>query len=166
MPADLQRARSVSSLPHAHGAAPKLIRVVLADDHELMRARLRALLDADESVEVVADTAELADAINHVFRTRPHVLVLDMSMSSGSSIGAIRSLRSHVPGTQVVVMKMQAIAPASKAWRALPQPAGAHGAGGLACGSAAGATGPVGSAACTVVPPSSPDSSSSVPPTR
>ena len=83
---------------------------MLADDHDLMRARLRALLTEDERFELIADTADLGEAIRQVSRARPDVLVLDMSMPSGSSAEAISALRADVPGTQIVVMKMEASA--------------------------------------------------------
>ena len=97
------------------------ISVVLADDHELMRSRLRQLLDEDELTEVIADTNDLGEAVRIVLRTQPDVLVLDMSMSSGSSIDAIRRLREQIPGTQIVVLKMEA----SAAYAALALEAGA-----------------------------------------
>jgi len=90
----------------AAGAPP--ISVVLADDHELMRARLRSLFEEDEQIEVIADTGELREAMRWVLRTRPRVLVLDMSMPSGSSIEAIRRLRARLPETEIVALKMEA----------------------------------------------------------
>jgi two-component system response regulator NreC len=87
-----------------------LISVVLADDHELMRSRLRQLLDEDELIEMIADTNDLGEAVRCVLRSHPRVLVLDMSMSSGSSIDAIRRLREQAPGTEIVVLKMEASA--------------------------------------------------------
>lgn len=90
---------SVGSLP---------ISVVLADDHELMRARLRGLLEDDEQIDVIADTGELVEAIDCVLRAAPRVLVLDMSMPRGSSIEAIRRLRSRMPDTEIVALKMDA----------------------------------------------------------
>jgi DNA-binding NarL/FixJ family response regulator len=90
--------------------ARDLIRVVLAEDHGLMRARLRQLLEEDELIEVIADTGELAEAVGSVFDVRPHVLVLDTSMARGSSIDAIRRLREQAPGTEIVVLKMEASA--------------------------------------------------------
>jgi DNA-binding NarL/FixJ family response regulator len=83
---------------------------VLADDHELMRSRLRHLLEEDEWIEVIADTDDLGEAVRSVLRSRPRVLVIDMSMRSGSSIDVIRHLREHAPGTEIVVLKMEASA--------------------------------------------------------
>jgi two-component system response regulator NreC len=86
------------------------IRVVLADDHELMRERLRALLEEDGRFLVIAETADLGEAIGYVLRARPDVLVLDLSMPTGSSIAAIRRIRTEAPLTHIVVMKMEASA--------------------------------------------------------
>lgn len=83
------------------------IEVVLADDHDVMRGRLRRVLDEDATIHVIADTGDLGEAIRLVFCIRPTVLVLDMSMAGGSTIDAVRLLRRHIPGTAIVVMKME-----------------------------------------------------------
>jgi DNA-binding NarL/FixJ family response regulator len=83
------------------------IRVVLADDHALIRRSLRRLLDAEDEIDVVAEAADLATAEHRVHEDRPGVLVIDLSMSNGSSIEAVRRLRRQVPSTQIVVVTMQ-----------------------------------------------------------
>jgi two-component system response regulator NreC len=85
-------------------AAP--IRVVLADDHALMRRGLRLLLDGEIGVEVIAEAVDLASVVRLVHSHRPHVLVLDLSMPDGSSIETISKLRERVPDTQIVVLTM------------------------------------------------------------
>lgn len=89
----------------ASDAAP--IRVVLADDHAMMRRGLRRLLDREQDVEVIAEADDLSSALEHVRTERPHVLVLDLGMPDGSSVDAIGELRERVPETQVVVITMQ-----------------------------------------------------------
>jgi two-component system response regulator NreC len=88
-------------------SAEPSIRVVLADDHALMRRSLRLLLDGEDSVEVVAEAGDLLTVRRHVYGHLPHVLVIDLSMSNGSSIAAIRQLRERVPGTEIVVLTME-----------------------------------------------------------
>jgi DNA-binding NarL/FixJ family response regulator len=83
------------------------IRVVLADDHPLMRRSLRRLLDGEGRVEVVAEAGDLLAVKHHVHGYLPRVLVIDLSMSNGSSIEAIRQLRRQVPGTEIVVLTME-----------------------------------------------------------
>lgn len=82
------------------------IRVVLADDHTLMRRSLRLLLDGEDDVEVVAEASDLATVVSHVGRHRPNVLVADLRLPTGSSIDAIRKLRAQAPDTEVVVLTM------------------------------------------------------------
>jgi two-component system, NarL family, response regulator NreC len=90
------------------GPSPELpIRVVLADDHALMRRSLRLLLDREEGVEVVAEAEDLTTVMRHVHERQPHVLVLDLSMPDGSSIEAIRRLREEVTSTEIVVLTME-----------------------------------------------------------
>jgi two-component system response regulator NreC len=106
MPTQRQVVHALAGSTPRPSAAP-LIRVVLADDHALMRRRLRVLLDADEGVEVIAEAGDLQAARRQVDVQLPHVLVIDLSMSNGSSIEAIRHLRRRVPGTQIVVLTME-----------------------------------------------------------
>jgi len=58
-------------------------------------------------MDVIAEAAEISQVMRHVHGHRPHVLVLDLQMPSGSSIDAIRRLRAEVPGTEIVVLTMQ-----------------------------------------------------------
>jgi len=83
------------------------IRVVLADDHEVMRRSLRRVLEAEKGIDVIAEGDDLATVMRCVQAKRPNVLVLDLSMRSGSSIEAIRRLRDGVPATEIVVLKME-----------------------------------------------------------
>jgi two-component system, NarL family, response regulator NreC len=87
--------------------AASAIRVLLADDHALMRRSLRLLLDGEAGLEVIAEATDLASVERHVQGRQPHVLVLDLNMPGGSSIEAISRLREHSPETQIVVMTME-----------------------------------------------------------
>ncbi len=88
------------------GATPA-IRVVVGDDHSLMRRTLRLLLESEDGLEVVAEASDLTGAMRHVHGHSPHVLILDLSMPDGGSIEAIRRLRAQAPGTEVVVLSME-----------------------------------------------------------
>ena len=83
------------------------IRVVIADDHAVVRRGLRQLLDAEEGFEVVAEAADLAGARRYVRGHHPDVLVLDLNLPEGLSLGAIPELRAECPETQIVVLTMQ-----------------------------------------------------------
>lgn len=96
---------SVSDAPATQPGAP--IRVVLADDHALVRRNLRLLLDREHGLEVVAEATDLPMVTRHMHRHAPKVLVLDLHMPGGLSIEAIRRLREHVPETEIVVLTME-----------------------------------------------------------
>jgi len=89
------------------GRLATAIRVVLADDHALVRRSLRLLLDGEDGVEVIAEAADLQTVARHVHGHAPRVLVLDLQMPGGSSIDAIRRLREQAPGTEIVVLTME-----------------------------------------------------------
>jgi len=82
------------------------IRVVLADDHQLVRRSARLFLERGNDVEVIAEAADLFTAMRHVSGHLPHVLVLDLQMPNRSSIEAVRRLRAQVPETEIVVTAM------------------------------------------------------------
>ncbi|MHB8234458.1 MAG: response regulator [Solirubrobacteraceae bacterium] len=83
------------------------IRVVLADDHALMRRTLRLLLEGEQGVEVIAEAGDLNLLVRHVDAHQPHVLVLDLGMPDGSSSEAIRQLRERLPEMQIVIVTME-----------------------------------------------------------
>ena len=110
MPAHLRLAPSPStdaSNSDTKPLASPAIRVILADDHALMRRSLRLLLDSEADLEVIAEADELPLVVRHVHGQRPHVLVLDLSIPGGSGVEAIAGLREGVPETQVVVLTME-----------------------------------------------------------
>jgi two-component system response regulator NreC len=83
------------------------IKIVLVDDHEVVRSGLRMLLDAEQGFEVVAEAGDLDSARRYVRAHRPRVLVLDLNMPEGSTLPLIPELREQSPDTAVVVLTMQ-----------------------------------------------------------
>ena len=80
------------------------IRLVLADDHAVVRTGLKLLLEAEEGIAVVAEAGEIETAKRMVAAHRPDVLVLDLNMPGAASLPAIPELAQQ---TAVVVLTMQ-----------------------------------------------------------
>lgn len=83
------------------------ITIVLADDHQVVRAGLRMLLQAEDGFDVVAEAGDVATTERRVAAYRPRVLILDLNMPGGSSLPAIPRLREAAPETDIVVLTMQ-----------------------------------------------------------
>jgi two-component system response regulator NreC len=83
------------------------IRIVIADDHAVVRSGLRMLLDAEPDFEVVAEAGDVDAARRYVRGHHPRVLILDLNMPGGSSLEAIPAIRAEAPDTQIVVLTMQ-----------------------------------------------------------
>ena len=88
-------------------SAASTIRVVVADDHAVVRRGLRMVLGSEPELEVVAEAANLTDARRYVRGHHPDVLVLDLNLPEGLSLDAIPEIRSEFPNTQIVVLTMQ-----------------------------------------------------------
>jgi two-component system, NarL family, response regulator NreC len=84
-----------------------LIRIVLADDHAVVRSALRMLLDAEAGMEVVAEAGDVEGAIRYVRGHRPDVLILDLNMPGRPSLDALDDIAEASPDTNVVVLTMQ-----------------------------------------------------------
>lgn len=82
---------------------PKL-RVLLADDHNVVRAGLRALIDAQGDMEVVAEAADGEVACRHAAELRPDVVVMDISMPVMGGVAATERIRRDQPATRIIAL--------------------------------------------------------------
>lgn len=81
-------------------------RVLLADDHALVRSGLRALLDAEADLEVVGEAEDGVAVVEACRILRPDVVVMDLAMPGRGGISATEDLRAEWPEMQVVVLTM------------------------------------------------------------
>src|SRR3984885_1726167 len=88
-------------------SAQSPITIVLADDHQVVRAGLRMLLQAEDGFEVIAEAGDVPSTERRVAAYHPRVLILDLNMPGESSLPAIPRLREAAPDTQIVVLTMQ-----------------------------------------------------------
>ncbi|MFB7631135.1 response regulator [Streptomyces sp. NPDC056149] len=92
--------------PNSRAGAPeRRVRLLLCDDHAVVRAGLRALLSAEPGIEVVGEAATGEEALAVAAQQRPDVVLMDLSLGTGiDGIEATRRLVTEVPGTRVLVL--------------------------------------------------------------
>src|SRR3954449_10772833 len=83
-----------------------MARIVLADDHTLVRDGLRRVIEAEADFKVVGEAANVAATIAEVTAHRPDILLLDVSMPGGGGIAALDEIRKASPATRILVLTM------------------------------------------------------------
>jgi DNA-binding NarL/FixJ family response regulator len=83
---------------------PVTISVFLLDDHEVVRAGIRALLETDAEIKVVGEAATAAEAIHRIPLARPDVAILDVRLDDGDGIEVCRAVRSAVPSVACLML--------------------------------------------------------------
>jgi PAS domain S-box-containing protein len=82
------------------------LRVLLADDHEIVREGLRSLLGEEHDVEIVGEAANGREAVDLACRLKPDVIIMDMSMPVIEGADATRQIKACLPETRVIAMSM------------------------------------------------------------
>jgi two-component system response regulator DevR len=92
----------------AAGAPEAPIRILIADDHEVVRIGLASLLDGQPGLQVVAHAESGDEAVRLARRHRPDVVVMDIRMPNGSGIDACRTITSEMEGMPVIMLTSHA----------------------------------------------------------
>jgi len=80
------------------------LRVMLVDDHEVVRGGIRAMLQSTDDIVVTAEAASVREAIDEAARARPDVIVMDVRLTDGSGIEATRQIRADRPESKVLML--------------------------------------------------------------
>lgn len=86
--------------------ATGVIQVLLADDHDILRDGLRALLDLADDIEVVGEARTGGEAITEAIRLHPHVVLMDISMPEMDGVEACRRICQQAPETRILFLTM------------------------------------------------------------
>lgn len=83
-----------------------MTRILIADDHDVVRAGVRTILQSQPGWEVVAEASDGKEAIDRALATRPDVAVLDFSLPAVNGVEATRQIRARVPSVEVLIFTM------------------------------------------------------------
>src|ERR1700736_5288383 len=100
---------ATSAVPHktdppGSAAASHTVRVLVADDHEIMRVGVRALLTKDSDFEVCGEAADGREAVALAEKLRPDIIIIDLSMPELNGLDVIRKIKRSAPETEFLVL--------------------------------------------------------------
>jgi DNA-binding NarL/FixJ family response regulator len=84
----------------------EMTRILIADDHDVVRSGVRSILEAQTGWEVVGEAENGKDAVDQALATRPDIVVLDYALPVMNGIEATRQIRARVPGAEVLIFTM------------------------------------------------------------
>jgi DNA-binding NarL/FixJ family response regulator len=90
----------------SHEPGTATIRIVLVDDHAVFRQGIRAMLEKDRSMQVVAEAGSGQEAVRLAQEHKPDIVLMDISMPDMNGLDATRAIRSQLPGTRVLGLSM------------------------------------------------------------
>src|SRR5918994_1696110 len=82
------------------------MRILIADDHGIVRGGMKLLIDRQPDMEVVAEAGDGVEAFEQALATKPDLCVMDVSMPRMTGLQAARQIRAHLPETQVLALSM------------------------------------------------------------
>jgi DNA-binding NarL/FixJ family response regulator len=82
------------------------MRILVADDHGIVRAGIRLLLERQRDLEVVAEAADGVEAVEQALAVRPDLCILDVAMPRMTGLQAAREIRAQMPGASVLMLSM------------------------------------------------------------
>ena len=83
-----------------------MIRVLIADDHAIIREGLRQILAASPTIEIAGEASNGQETLERLAREHPHILILDLAMPGRSGIDLIKQIRMEHPRTSILVLSM------------------------------------------------------------
>src|SRR5436309_8911369 len=82
------------------------MRILVADDHGIVRSGIKLLLERQAGLDVVGEAADGVEAVEHALAARPDLCILDVGMPRMTGLQAAREILAHMPGTRVLMLSM------------------------------------------------------------
>ncbi|MFT5195020.1 MAG: two-component system response regulator DevR [Cellvibrionaceae bacterium] len=84
--------------------ARKRVRVILVDDHEVVRLGLKSLIERFSQIDIVAEAGSEAEAVEQAFKHQPDVILMDIRLGAGSGIEATRQIKLKLKATKIIML--------------------------------------------------------------
>ena len=88
---------------------PAMLRILIADDHEVVRRSLRELLEGHPDWEVCGEASNGREAVNLALKTVPHIVLLDLTMPVMNGLEVTRVIKKELPSTEVLIFTIHAL---------------------------------------------------------
>jgi DNA-binding NarL/FixJ family response regulator len=82
------------------------MRILVADDHGIVRSGIKLLLERQPDLDVVAEASDGVEAVEQALASRPNLCILDVGMPKMTGLQAAREIRSHLPDARVLILSM------------------------------------------------------------
>ncbi len=89
-----------------HKLSPKITRILVVDDHPMVRAGLRTMLFSDATLDVVGEAATVAEAIHQANALQPDIVLLDLQLPDANGVHALEQIKADVPRAHVLIVTM------------------------------------------------------------
>ncbi len=83
----------------------QMLKVMLVEDHEVVREGLRMVLESTGDIVIVAEATTARDAVANATKARPDVIVMDVRLLEGNGIEATREIRSQLPRSRILMLR-------------------------------------------------------------
>ena len=80
------------------------IRIMLVDDHEVVRLGLRAVIERHSNFDIVAEASSETDAVEQALEHKPDIILMDIRLSGGSGVAATEQIVTHIPDTKIIML--------------------------------------------------------------
>jgi DNA-binding NarL/FixJ family response regulator len=95
-----------TKLLQKESALPRPYRILVADDHAIVRKGIRALLETEPGIEICHEVADGLEAVEYIKKHKPDMVLLDLTMPEMNGLEAVREIRETSPATNVVILTM------------------------------------------------------------
>src|ERR1700723_4633038 len=96
----------MTKLMPKENAEPKPYRILVADDHAIVRRGIRALLETEPGIEICHEAGDGLEALEYVKKHKPDMVLLDLTMPEMNGLQAVRQIHEAAPETSVLILTM------------------------------------------------------------